>query len=152
MFEELKNFINLQIRKNPSVKIVATNGCFDVLHYGHVEMLKNAKSQGDLLIVGLNSDNSVKQLKGANRPINNENYRKKLLEELRCVDFVAIFNDSTCQDFLRAVRPNIYIKAGDYSLDSLNLKEKKELLDCGAEIKFVKFVNELSSTNILNRI
>lgn len=149
---DLKNFLDKKRKENPHIKIVATNGCFDIIHAGHIDMLKEAKSFGDLLIVGLNSDKSVKKLKGDKRPINSEENRKILLQELKCVDSVCIFQNTTCEDFLKITKPNVYVKAGDYCLESLNPKEKNELLNCGAEIKFTKFKNGLSTTSILNKI
>lgn len=146
-----KNISKIRL-KNPSFKIVATNGCFDVLHYGHVKMLKFAKRKGDYLIVGLNSDKSVKKIKGKNRPINNQRHRKKVLEELRSVDAVFIFNKTTCEDFLKTVKPDVYVKGGDYNINSLNEKEKNALKSCNSKIIFVKFKKGLSSTNILNKI
>lgn len=147
-----KEFAELKRNENPDCKIVATNGCFDVIHAGHISMLKSAKIFGDFLIVGLNSDKSVKSLKGASRPVNSQENRKYLLEELRCVDFVEIFESTTCEDFLTQIKPDIYVKSGDYSIDTLNSKEKEALSSCGADIKIVKFIKDLSSSRILSKI
>jgi rfaE bifunctional protein nucleotidyltransferase chain/domain len=111
-------------------------------------MLKHAKSLGHLLIVGLNSDNSVKLLKGPTRPINNQENRKKILEELRCVDFVQIFNSTSCEDFLNIVKPDIYFKSGDYKIESLNTKEKYILEKHKTKILFGKMVPNISTTKI----
>jgi len=152
MSESLNAFIKKSKIKNPSAKIVATNGCFDILHLGHLNLLKKAKSFGDLLIVGLNSDKSVKELKGDSRPINRQEDRKSLLEELRCVDFVEIFNEASCEKFLEQVEPDFYVKSSDKTLETINQKERKVLSKGGSEIKFVDFEPGFSSTNILNKI
>lgn len=150
MNDSLLQFVN--VVKLRQQKIVATNGCFDILHIGHIEMLSKARSFGDVLIVGLNSDSSVKRLKGETRPINNQGNRKRVLEALRFVDFVHIFEDITCDCFLECVKPDVYVKAGDYSIETLNAKEKDVLLKHRVEIRFVDFVNGVSSTNILKRL
>ena len=96
-------------------KTVFTNGCFDVLHRGHIELLKFSKRIGDHLVVGLNSDESIKRIKGSDRPINNQKDRKMLLEELRCVDKVIIFDEDTPYDLIQSVNPDIIVKGGDYT-------------------------------------
>ncbi|MCS7000597.1 MAG: D-glycero-beta-D-manno-heptose 1-phosphate adenylyltransferase [Bacteroidota bacterium] len=96
-------------------KIVFTNGCFDILHRGHVEYLTAARALGDVLIVGLNSDASVRRLKGPNRPINNEQDRAVVLDALRAVDIVTIFDEDTPADLIRAIEPDILVKGGDYT-------------------------------------
>jgi len=148
MYKELELYVRNLRKNNPSIKIVATNGCFDILHIGHLKMLKHAKSLGDILIVGLNSDESVKSLKGPSRPINNQENRKKLLEELRCVDFVQIFYTATCEEFLSISKPNIYFKSGDYSIESLNKKEKAALDKSNTKILFGDLVPNISTTKI----
>ena len=94
-------------------KTVFTNGCFDVLHRGHIELLKFSKRIGDQLVVGLNSDESIKRIKGSDRPINNQKDRKMMLEELRCVDKVIIFDEDTPYDLIQSVNPDIIVKGGD---------------------------------------
>ena len=96
-------------------KTVFTNGCFDVLHRGHIELLKFSKRIGDQLVVGLNSDESIRRIKGADRPINNQKDRKMMLEELRCVDKVIIFDEDTPYDLIQSVNPDIIVKGGDYT-------------------------------------
>jgi rfaE bifunctional protein nucleotidyltransferase chain/domain len=152
MSKNLNTFIKEWKSKNPNRKIVATNGCFDILHIGHLNLLKKAKNFGDLLVVGLNSDASIKKLKGDKRPINKQEDRKILLEELRCVDFVEIFNETSCENFLRQVGPNFYIKSSDKTLSSINKEEKEVILSIKCKIKFVPFEEGFSSTNILNKI
>ena len=152
MSKNLNTFIKEWKSKNPNGKIVATNGCFDILHIGHLNLLKKAKKFGDLLVVGLNSDASIKKLKGDKRPINKQEDRKILLEELRCVDFVEIFNETSCENFLRQVGPNFYIKSSDKTLSSINKEEKEVLLSIKCKIKFIPFEKGFSSTNVLNKI
>lgn len=101
------------------MKIIFTNGCFDILHIGHIELLKYAKSLGDYLIVGLNSDNSVKQLKGHKRPINKEYDRKKVLESIRYIDEVIIFDELTPLNLIKKLKPNIIVKGGDYVAENV---------------------------------
>src|SRR5213075_1160108 len=116
-------------------KLVATNGCFDLLHVGHVRYLQAARALGDALAVGLNSDRSVRELKGSGRPINNERDRAEVLAALECVDFVAIFPELRATQFIRATLPAIYAKGGDYTSDTLNAEEQTLLKDIGAETR-----------------
>lgn len=148
MSANLKKFLKLHKGK----RISFTNGCFDVLHIGHLSLLKEAKKHGDILVVGLNSDASVRRLKGQTRPINNQHDRKSLLEELRCVDFVEIFEENTCESLIKSVKPDAYFKSSDKNINSLNKKEKKELFKCKTEIKFIPLIEGLSSSNILTKI
>lgn len=105
--------------KNAGRKIVFTNGCFDILHVGHLELLEAARGQGDILIVGLNSDNSVRHLKGSKRPLNNEADRARILAALEVVDYVVIFAEDTPRQLIEAIIPNILVKGGDYNLDTI---------------------------------
>lgn len=130
--------------------IVFTNGCFDILHAGHVRYLTTAKSYGDVLIVGLNSDSSVKLLKGKDRPINSQDDRAEVLAALRAVDDVVIFNDRTAESLIAQVRPDIYVKGGDYNMR--NLPEAKVVESYGGHIEFVRLVEGRSTTNIINRL
>ncbi len=131
---------------------VVTNGCFDIIHSGHVEFLWKAKSLGDVLIVGLNGDESVRMLKGESRPINNEEDRAKVLSAFWFVDYVYIFKEKRATEFLKLARPTIYVKAGDYSLDTLDVSEKCALKLCGAEIKLLPFIEGKSTTRALESI
>jgi D-beta-D-heptose 7-phosphate kinase/D-beta-D-heptose 1-phosphate adenosyltransferase len=130
--------------------IVFTNGCFDILHLGHIELLKYAKSLGDTLIVGLNSDESVKKLKGDLRPINNELTRKTILESLKFVDSVVIFNEETPLELIKHIQPNIIVKGGDYKKDNVigYELEKMGLL----EIKLFNYMPNNSTTLIIEKI
>jgi D-beta-D-heptose 7-phosphate kinase / D-beta-D-heptose 1-phosphate adenosyltransferase len=127
-------------------KVVFTNGCFDLLHAGHISYLEAAKSFGDILIVGLNSDSSVKKLKGKNRPINNEKDRAYLLAALEVVDYVIIFNQDTPYELIKVVQPFTLVKGSDY--------EGKEVVgqDIANELKLVKFINGKSSTKTIEKI
>lgn len=132
--------------------IVATNGCFDVLHRGHVEFLQKAKTLGDLLVVGLNSDESVRRLKGEDRPVNTADDRACVLNALECVDCVCVFEGYLATDFLFAIRPNVWVKGGDYSLGTLAPHEVEAVLQGGGRIDIIPFKTQVSSTKILERI
>ncbi len=133
-------------------KIVVTNGCFDIIHAGHIHYLNKAKSFGDYLMIGMNSDNSVRALKGEGRPVNCQEYRQYVMDNIRCVDFVYIFNEVRCVDFLKMARPDIYVKGGDYTLETLNKEELVSLTECGSVIEFVNFKFDVSTTEILRSI
>ena len=130
-------------------KIVFTNGCFDILHVGHVRYLKEAKALGDILILGLNSDYSVKSLKGSNRPINNESDRAEVLSALKAIDYVVIFDEKTAENIVGEVKPDIYAKGGDYSIDTL--PEAKIVAEHGGKTVLLQLVDGKSSTNIINK-
>ncbi len=131
-------------------KVVATNGCFDIIHVGHTSYLNKAKQLGDILVVGLNGDKSVKELKGDNRPINNQDDRAEVLSALHSVDFVIIFEEARATEFLSHVKPNIYVKAGDYNLESLDKSEKQILDKNKTEIKFLPYIKGKSTSKILS--
>lgn len=131
-------------------RIVFTNGCFDILHAGHVRYLADARALGDCLIVGLNSDRSVRGLKGPERPINSEQDRAEVLSALRFVDYVVLFGEPTAEALIRQIKPAVYVKGGDYTPETL--PEAKAVEDCGGEIRLVSLVAGKSSTNIINKI
>jgi len=134
-------------------KIVFTNGCFDILHRGHIEYLNQAKKLGDILIVGINNDGSIKRLKGPDRPINNLLDRIEVLSALGCVDHVFSFGnvaDDTPINLIELVRPHIFVKGGDYK-DKI-IPETQVLKECGSKIQFLPFVKNLSTSNIINKI
>lgn len=137
-----------QLKKSEK-RIVFTNGVFDVLHSGHIRLLEEAKSFGDYLIVGLNSDESVRLIKGPSRPINEEKERKYVLEALRYVDHVHIFTEKNVEKLLEVIKPDTYVKGGDYSLATL---PEKNAVECCGSIKFIKFMDGKSTTNIINKI
>lgn len=128
------------------MKIVFTNGCFDILHRGHIEYLQKSKDLGDFLIVGINSDESVKKLKGPNRPINNEQDRKFMLQSLKCVNRVVVFNEDTPYEIIKKLKPHVLTKGGDYTIETTighDLVEKTYI---------IPFTSGYSTTNIIERI
>lgn len=124
-------------RRHWCAKVVATNGCFDLIHVGHVHCLDQAASHGDLLVVGLNDDESVRALKGPSRPVNTSQDRAEVLAGLRAVDAVCVFPGFTATEFLSELKPDVYVKGGDYSPTSLNSDEKAVLDRLGAAVYFV---------------
>ena len=131
-------------------KIVFTNGCFDILHVGHVRLLNWAKRQGDYLIVGLNSDKSVSRLKGPERPVNNELDRKEVLESIKDVDEVIIFNSDTPLELIESIRPSVLIKGGDYQENKV--VGYSLVNSYGGVVKIFDYVEGKSSSSIINRI
>lgn len=130
-------------------KIVFTNGCFDILHLGHVEYLAKAKDLGDLLVIGLNSDSSVKRLKGEQRPVNPEHARAAILAALSFVDFVTVFEEDTPINLISALLPNILVKGGDYTANEIvgaDIVNKN-----GGEVVIIPLTDGFSTTNILNK-
>ena len=145
---EIETFCN-KLRSENKI-IVFTNGCFDILHVGHVRYLSAAKNFGDILIVGLNTDASVKILKGSDRPINNENDRSEVLLALKSVDHVVLFGERTAEELIAQVKPNIYVKGGDYTLETL--PEAKIVQSYGGRVEFIQMVAGHSTTNIIKKI
>jgi D-glycero-beta-D-manno-heptose 1-phosphate adenylyltransferase len=133
-------------------KVVATNGCFDLLHVGHLRYLTEARPFGDFLWVGLNGDASVRELKGANRPIVPEQDRAQMLAALRVVDAVTIFPEVRATSFLTAVQPDFYVKGGDYTVASLNAEEATALRECNAQIEIVNLVPGKSTTSLVQKM
>ena len=133
-------------------RIVTTNGCFDLLHVGHVHYLQAARSLGDVLAVGLNGDRSVRELKGSGRPINNERDRAEVLAALECVDLVTIFPDMRATQFISASVPATYVKGGDYTSETLNAEESAVLRKIGAEIRILPFEKGYSTSLLLERL
>jgi len=131
-------------------KIVTTNGCFDLLHVGHVRYLQKSKSFGDILIVMLNSDMSVKRLKGDSRPLNNEQDRAEILCALSCVDYVVIFEKDTPRDLLDIIKPDIHTKGGDYTLETL--PEADVIIKNNIKLELITFVEGKSTTNLINKM
>lgn len=139
-----------QWRKDHPCKVVATNGCFDVLHIGHIRFLKAARMMGNMLVVGLNSDESVRELKGDSHPVFKENERAEMLKSLIWVDRVFIFNEKRATKFLRALKPDIWAKGGDYTLETLDMREKQAVLEGGGNILIIPTQSEWSSSKVLN--
>lgn len=148
MIENIKR-VNDFLRENPGKKVVFTNGVFDILHKGHIEVLEFSKSLGDVLIVGINSDISVKIIKGQNRPILNLENRMSVLNSIRYVDFVIPFDNRTPIGLIEQLeRIDSYVKGGDYNMD--NLPEREVLLKRNAEVIFFKFKSDISTSKIVN--
>jgi rfaE bifunctional protein nucleotidyltransferase chain/domain len=133
-------------------KLVLTNGCFDLLHAGHVRYLQAARALGEALVVALNGDDSVRVLKGPKRPINEERDRAEVLAALACVDFVTIFQSPRVTDVITRIKPHFYAKGGDYTVDSLDADERKALETAGAQIKILPLVAGKSTSGLLGRI
>jgi len=133
-------------------KLVFTNGCFDLLHAGHVRYLQQARALGDALAVGLNSDRSVRELKGDGRPVNAQDDRAEVLAALGCVDYVVIFEGRRATETIRAVRPHVYAKGGDYTPESLDAGEREALAAAGARVEILPLVPGRSTTAVLERL
>ena len=133
-------------------RVVVTNGCFDLLHAGHVSYLESARSQGDLLLIGLNGDDSVRQLKGPSRPLNPEPDRARVLAALECVSAVAVFPEKRAVRFLREAAPDIYVKGGDYTLETIDPDERRAVEEGGGRIVFIPFLPGRSTTGLVEKI
>ena len=136
--------------RNQNKKVITTNGVFDILHIGHIRYLKEAKKLGDVLIVGINSDSSVKRIKGPERPLNNEKDRAEALAALKCVDFVTIFNEETPIKILEQIKPNIHVKGGDYNINQIIEKDIVEKNN--GKIVLIPEVKGYSTTDLINKI
>jgi rfaE bifunctional protein nucleotidyltransferase chain/domain len=130
-------------------RLVFTNGCFDLLHVGHVRYLQAARALGDALVIAVNGDASVRALKGPTRPVNSEEDRAEVLAALGCVDAVTIFHEERVTDLVRSVRPHLYAKGGDYTVESLDPGERAALEEVGAEIRILPLVPGKSTTATL---
>jgi len=144
---ELSELQKLLASRQPRGRVVFTNGCFDLLHVGHVRYLKEARSLGDLLVVGLNSDLSVKQLKGPDRPLQSEDDRAEILSSLASVDYVVIFSEETPIKLIERLLPNVLVKGGDWPVDQIIGHEV--VLANGGLVKSLHFVEGKSTTNLI---
>lgn len=133
-------------------RLVVTNGCFDLLHLGHVTYLESARNQGDLLLVGVNGDAAVRKLKGAGRPVNGEEDRAFVLAALESVSAVTIFRQTTATEFLKLAEPDIYVKGGDYTLETINQQERRVVEGVGGKIVLLSFVEGRSTTGTLQKL
>lgn len=131
-------------------KVVATNGCFDILHVGHVRYLQKTKTFADYSIVLLNSDKSVKSIKGPDRPINNENDRAEILCALSCVDYVVLFDEDSPRNLLDEIKPDVYTKGADYTLETL--PEADIMHKNGTRVEFIEFVQGKSTTSTIEKM
>lgn len=130
--------------------VVCTNGCFDILHVGHVRYLEKTKSFADFCIVLLNSDKSVRSIKGPSRPINNENDRAEILSALRCVDYVVMFDEDSPRNLLDEIKPDVYTKGGDYTIETL--PEADIMRKNNTRVEFISVVEGKSTTNIIEKM
>jgi len=146
-----EEFIKVRQELNgESRKVVFTNGCFDIVHRGHVEYLREAKSLGDYLVIGLNSDDSVRRLKGVSRPLQNQNDRAYVLDNLKCVDAVIIFGEDTPYELIKSVLPDFLVKGGDWKEE--DIVGSDIVTENGGKVISLKFVNSYSTTNLINKI
>lgn len=139
----------LSALKGKGKRIVFTNGCFDILHVGHIDYLSKARRLGDILIVGLNSDSSVKKIKGKNRPINKESDRARVLSALYFVDYITLFNETTPENLIKKVRPDILVKGGDWKVE--DIVGGAFVRSYGGKIKSIPFVKGYSTTSIIEK-
>ena len=146
--EDIKALVD--IIHNSGKTVVCTNGCFDILHIGHVRYLEKTKTFADYSIVLLNSDVSVKNIKGPTRPINGENDRAELLSALRCVDYVVLFDEDSPRNLLDEIKPDVYTKGADYTMETL--PEADIMLKNGTRVEFIKFVEGKSTTNVIRKM
>ena len=140
----------INIIKAERKKIVFTNGCFDLLHVGHIRYLAQAKKLGDFLIIGLNSDSSVKELKGEDRPINSFEDRATLLAAIESVDLVIMFEEQTPKNLIKDIVPDILVKGGDYNIE--DIVGYQTVMQNGGQVKTLSFYDGYSSTNYINKI
>jgi D-beta-D-heptose 7-phosphate kinase/D-beta-D-heptose 1-phosphate adenosyltransferase len=145
-----RDFFKEEVLKLHSRKIVFTNGCFDVLHFGHAHYLLQARKLGDLLVVGLNSDDSVQRLKGPSRPINGEKERAFILASFACVDYVVVFEEDTPEELIKVVKPDVLVKGGDYALDQIVGADFVKAN--GGTVTTIPFVAGFSSTQIIEQL
>jgi len=132
-------------------RVVITNGCFDIIHVGHIKFLEAAKARGDHLIVGVNSDQAVQTLKGPNRPINSQSDRMAVIAALECVDLVVLINDVRVDTFIETIHPSVWCKGSDYNLGTLDKGEVAAAHRVKAEIALLKMVAGKSTTNLVNQ-
>ncbi len=144
--------VRLERERRAGKRIVFTNGCFDILHSGHVTYLRQARRLGDVLVVGVNSDESVRRLKGNSRPINREEDRLSVIAALECVDYAVLFNEDTPERLIRLIRPHVHAKGGDYSPDELPEAEAAAVRDVGGEVILLPLVEGRSTTAIVQKI
>lgn len=147
-WNELGGFVENWRRQQQ--KVVLTNGCFDLLHAGHLRVFKEAKRLGDLLVVGINSDQSIRKLKGEKRPIVSETDRSELVAALEPVDFVTIFSECTADELIKRVRPHVYVKGGDYNIHTL--PEEATLKEYQVELVVIPLVFGLSTSMLIEKI
>lgn len=148
LYDDLEIYV--QTWKAGGKKIVLSNGCFDLLHIGHLRTFQQAKTFGDILLIGVNSDRSVRSLKGPTRPLNNETDRAELVAALNPVDFVVVFDELTADRLLERVKPDLYVKGGDYTRESL--PEYETLNRLGIQTQFIPLVEGISTTTLVKKM
>lgn len=148
--QDIESFVNNLRQKNANVRIVFTNGIFDILHRGHVTYLEEAKSLGDILILGLNSDESARRLKGKDRPFVDQDDRAFVLSRLESVDIVSIFEDDTPINLIKNIKPDVLVKGGDYNLSEIVGRDFVE--SNGGKVCTIPFIIGKSTTNLINKI
>jgi cytidyltransferase-related domain len=140
----------IQKEREKGKKIVFTNGCFDIIHAGHVDYLEKAKSLGDFLVVGLNSDESVRRLKGPTRPVNPVEQRKKVLQALKPVDLVIVFEEDTPERLIKEIKPDVLVKGGDWKIE--NIVGADFVMSYGGKVYTIDFVYNTSTTKIIEKV
>ncbi|NPB07909.1 MAG: D-glycero-beta-D-manno-heptose 1-phosphate adenylyltransferase [Aquificae bacterium] len=146
--EELLSVLEEERKKGK--RVVFTNGCFDIIHAGHVDYLKKAKALGDILVVGMNSDESVRRIKGSRRPVIPQELRAVVLEALKPVDYVVVFEEDTPEKLIKAIRPDVLVKGGDWPLDRIVGREFVE--SYGGKVLTIPFEYDISTTKIIEKI
>ncbi len=141
----------IENKKSAGKKIIFTNGCFDILHRGHIEYLSSARDLGDIFVIGLNSDESVRRLKGESRPAVDEESRALTLASFEFVDYVVVFHEDTPADLIRVIRPDFWVKGSDYG-NYEELPEYRALLESGGKVKLIPLVEGFSTTDIYKKI
>jgi rfaE bifunctional protein nucleotidyltransferase chain/domain len=139
-----------RLRRLRKKTVVFTNGCFDILHYGHVAYLEEAKKLGDILVIGVNTDASVRRLKGKQRPVNGQTDRARVLAALGCVDFVVFFNEDTPQELVKTLHPDVLVKGGDW--DVSRIVGAQDVLAAGGKVCTIPFIKNRSTTKIINKL
>ena len=140
----------IKTERENGAKIVLTNGCFDLFHVGHIRYLTGAKDLGDVLVVGINSDEQVRKLKGENRPFMPENERAEIIASIKAVDFVTIFDEPTVEELIRAIRPDFHAKGTDYTTETV--PEREIVKECGGQTAIVGDPKDHSSTELIEKV
>lgn len=149
-FQNLDDLLSQLQNDRQGRKLVFTNGCFDILHIGHVKYLQEAKACGDLLVVAVNSDRSVRELKGPERPLQSENDRAEILAALEAVDYTVIFDEETPIKHIEAIKPDVLVKGGDWAIEQIVGSDF--VLKNGGEVKSLQFIQGRSTTNVVEKI
>jgi len=141
-----------KLKENSGAMVTWTNGCFDLLHVNHIRLFRRAASYGDVLVVGINSDASIKKLKGINRPIFCQDDRIEMLEAIKYIDYVVMFNEMSPIELIARLRPDIYVKGGDYTLETINQDERRLVEGYGGKIMLPKIPTNISTSKIIEKL